>query len=34
MEERNEFMRYIWRNPDVFFKPFAEMLKGPFDAMA
>ncbi|KAI9645499.1 hypothetical protein NHQ30_006238 [Ciborinia camelliae] len=34
MEERNEYMRQIWKNPDVFYKAYAEMLRGPFDAMA
>ncbi|KAF7940140.1 uncharacterized protein EAE98_000267 [Botrytis deweyae] len=34
MEERNEYMRQMWKNPDIFYKAYAEMLKGPFDAMA
>ncbi|ESZ98725.1 hypothetical protein SBOR_0963 [Sclerotinia borealis F-4128] len=34
MEERNESVRQIWKNPDVYYKAYAEMLRGPFDAMA
>ncbi|TGO13219.1 hypothetical protein BTUL_0074g00260 [Botrytis tulipae] len=34
MEERNEYMRQMWKNPEIFHKAYDEMLKGPFDAMA
>ncbi|TGO70033.1 hypothetical protein BOTNAR_0004g00180 [Botryotinia narcissicola] len=34
MEERNEYMRQMWKNPEIFYKTYAEILKEPFDAMA
>ncbi|CCD53249.1 hypothetical protein ACHAPC_007783 [Botrytis cinerea] len=34
MEKRNEYVRQMWKNPEVFQKPYEETLRGPFDAMA
>ncbi|KAF7942902.1 uncharacterized protein EAE97_006356 [Botrytis byssoidea] len=34
MEERNEYMRQMWKNPEIFYKTYSEILKEPFDAMA
>ncbi|KAF7884798.1 hypothetical protein EAF00_010616 [Botryotinia globosa] len=34
MEERNEYMRQMWKNPEILYKTSAEILKEPFDAMA
>ncbi|KAG4027425.1 hypothetical protein MFRU_030g00610 [Monilinia fructicola] len=33
MEERNEYMRQVWKNPDVFYRAYDQMLRGPFDAV-
>lgn len=34
MEERNEYLREVWKNVDVSHKAYDEMMRGPFDAMA
>lgn len=34
MEKRNEYVRQMWKNPEIFQKPYEETLRGPFDAMA